>query len=642
MAELKESRSHPRKEQFTINLFYLKNGESVRKFINSLPTTIKLIKKGYLTTDEDNAYPDHDMRCALTIESSMGKELVTCVHKVWEKHIQPDEYMSWIQVIPTKRHLYMKPVSLKEDNIEINGGSMISPVNFVKHWHMEASLKFLQEKSLLEIINYEIRIEFNITKDFIHDYVTIDIQDSDTYVYINVRSSPKLFKVAFYHVLNDEPKSVRIPADEFGFAKFGYLNCFCLKFKTDSPVMSRILWYIQYRDIHVVFARMRVENFNKEVKPYLKDFETAYAWKSLYSMGFKVIDHITQDIIHDLSQRKVTAQVLFKMMENIAEKPFFHFLEEITAALKMTDHTCKGRDNGTDVPQNYSMVRRVLLTPSKFVFMPKEPVFQNRIVRQYNEDFFVRLVYRDDNFEKIGAMQSNALNNVLMDMKRIFLNGFTIHDRHYSFLGCSNSQLREHSFWFFSSYGGITTELIRQNAGDLSKERCVASYVSRFGLCFSSSFHTLNIGENAEEVHYESDVERNGFCFTDGIGKISTKLAAKVAKVMGLKAVPSAFQIRYGGCKVVVAQDPSLGTEREVLVIRDSMKKFESNSTSLEVLQVSRPGRLHLNRQVITLLSGLGIPDEIFQDLQETMLFDLADMLLDEDKALMSLKEVIA
>lgn len=60
---------------------------------------------------------------------------------------------------------------------------------------------------------------------------------------------------------------------------------------------------------------------------------------------------------------------------------------------------------------------------------------------------------------------------------------------------------------------------------------------------------------------------------------------------MGLNTVPSAFQIRFGGCKGVIAIDPSLGENREIIVIRESMKKFESSSKSLEVLQVSRPGK---------------------------------------------------
>lgn len=47
-----------------------------------------------------------------------------------------------------------------------------------------------------------------------------------------------------------------------------------------------------------------------------------------------------------------------------------------------------------------------------------------------------------------------------------------------------------------------------------------------------------------------------------------------------------------------------------------------------------------MNRQVITLLSGLGIPDHVFIHLQEKMLIDLAEMLLYDEMALPVLLEV--
>ena len=40
------------------------------------------------------------------------------------------------------------------------------------------------------------------------------------------------------------------------------------------------------------------------------------------------------------------------------------------------------------------------------------------------------------------------------------------------------------------------------------------------------------------------------------------------------------------------------------------------------------------------LLSGLGIPDHVFLNLQEKMLIDMADMLLDDEKASLALREV--
>jgi len=51
-------------------------------------------------------------------------------------------------------------------------------------------------------------------------------------------------------------------------------------------------------------------------------------------------------------------------------------------------------------------------------------------------------------------------------------------------------------------------------------------------------------------------------------------------------------------------------------------------------------GRLHLNRQVIVLMSGLGVPDKAFFALQDNMLQRLADMLIRESSAVDALAQV--
>jgi len=50
--------------------------------------------------------------------------------------------------------------------------------------------------------------------------------------------------------------------------------------------------------------------------------------------------------------------------------------------------------------------------------------------------------------------------------------------------------------------------------------------------------------------------------------------------------------------------------------LRDSMVKFESDRTALEVVNWNRWMPCYLNRQLITLLSTLGVPDQVFVDLQ--------------------------
>ncbi|GMY18195.1 probable RNA-dependent RNA polymerase 1 [Fagus crenata] len=74
------------------------------------------------------------------------------------------------------------------------------------------------------------------------------------------------------------------------------------------------------------------------------------------------------------------------------------------------------------------------------------------------------------------------------------------------------------------------------------------------------------------EIEDIPDVEviRGGilYCFSDGIGKISAELAQKATKCGFKNYVPSAFQIRYGGYKGVVAVDP---TSSMKLSLRKSM-----------------------------------------------------------------------
>ena len=51
-------------------------------------------------------------------------------------------------------------------------------------------------------------------------------------------------------------------------------------------------------------------------------------------------------------------------------------------------------------------------------------------------------------------------------------------------------------------------------------------------------------------------------------------------------------------------------------------------------------GRLHLNRQVIVLMSGLGVPNVAFFRLQEAMIRRLAQMLINEEQAAITLSQV--
>ena len=99
-------------------------------------------------------------------------------------------------------------------------------------------------------------------------------------------------------------------------------------------------------------------------------------------------------------------------------------------------------------------------------------------------------------------------------------------------------------------------------------------------------------------------------------------LFSQVSRKLGWSVVPSAFQVRFAGCKGVLTLDPTL--PGKTAHFRPSMRKFESDHRRLEVIQGSRAQSIFLNHQVILLMSNLGVPDEVFINLQREMLDNLA------------------
>ncbi|KAL5553267.1 hypothetical protein UlMin_040668 [Ulmus minor] len=273
-------------------------------------------------------------------------------------------------------------------------------------------------------------------------------------------------------------------------------------------------------------------------------------------------------------------------------------------------------------------VHRVQITPSKVYFRGPEVNVSNRVVRNWPEDIdnFLRVSIVDEDLDQIhstdlsrcgisegGERRTRIYERILSTLR----NGIAIGDKKFEFLGFSSSQLKENSVWMFASRPGLSAEDIRKWMGDFHQIRNVARYAARLGQSFSSSRETLSVEEHEVERIPDVEVERDGndYCFSDGIGKISADFAEIVARKCGLTRVtPSAFQIRYGGYKGVVAVDP---TSSMKLSLRKSMCKYQSENRILDVLAWSKYQPCYLNRQLITLLSTLGVQDGAFEKKQK-------------------------
>ncbi|KAL2347799.1 hypothetical protein Fmac_001799 [Flemingia macrophylla] len=288
-------------------------------------------------------------------------------------------------------------------------------------------------------------------------------------------------------------------------------------------------------------------------------------------------------------------------------------------------------------------VRRLQVTPCKVYFFGPEINVSNRVIRHFHEhiDNFLRVSFVDEELDNLfstdlSTRSQNKKTEIYTRILSILKNGIVIGDKKFEFLAFSSSQLRENSLWMFApTRTGCTAAYIREWMGDFRKIRNVAKYAARLGQSFGSSTETLSVHRDEMEIIPDVKIRTYDgleYVFSDGIGKISLEFAKRVAKKCGYDSTPSAFQIRYGGYKGVVAVDPD-PTSCYKLSLRKSMQKYDSDITKLDVLARSKFQPCYLNRQLISLLSTLGIKDGVFEKKQKEAVDQLNNILTDSLKA---------
>ena len=311
------------------------------------------------------------------------------------------------------------------------------------------------------------------------------------------------------------------------------------------------------------------------------------------------------------------------------------------------------------IPHFCIYIRSATVTPTTVYFQTPVAETSNRVIRQFAEyaDRFLRVRFTDEKLEvrpfdyptehsidmkqgRIYSTDKNTMNEVFTRVKRVLRNGIKIGNRKYEYLASGNSQFRENGAYFFAPHPALSTERIRDWMGLFSEIETVPMYASRLGQCFSTTRAIRGSNVNLKEL---ADIERNGFNFTDGVGRISPFLARLAGDELGILQhspdPPSVFQIRLGGCKGILALSPT--SRGRDIHIRRSQYKFAAKHEGLEVIRWSQYACANLNRQLILIMSALGVPDCVFIEKLRTQLSKIERAMTDEKTALSILQKDI-
>ncbi|RWS09175.1 RNA-dependent RNA polymerase 1-like protein [Dinothrombium tinctorium] len=361
-------------------------------------------------------------------------------------------------------------------------------------------------------------------------------------------------------------------------------------------------------------------------------------------------------------------------------------LTSIFEAEKIADRKKRHEsDNTVQVRTLVFTPTRILLQPKLYfkqtLFCRKPPEGSNAEDTSYRAEYAIRAVIRDDDGNELRLKcetnaerrntsnrhfnmrnnydeNANLQNLIAKTQRRLIdscfkmrlLEGVKIWNRLYEYLGCSMSQLKKHGFYLYAvdKYGQKASDII-QSFGEIH-EKAVGKFVAKIGLAFSEVERFVDVSEamieyiKDEEMEYNHEVYgKKKYNFTDGIGMVSENIAEKIQRelkntslLFSVDRVPSAFQIRIGGCKGMLVVNPLL--PNNTIKIRRSMRKFESNDMNLlGILKVSSVRAAYLNRPLITLLEQLKADESYISKLLSEHLSDFAEALLTEAKC----KEVL-
>lgn len=476
------------------------------------------------------------------------------------------------------------------------------------------------------------------------------MRDMDTQLLIlRMRHAPRIYHVFSGSQCNaNDPKSknknsqwVRT-TDFTESCSIGHSSSFGLELSISTSISQIQENFAHYKEIEskILLERGRPFLSTSKLVPILKPpeglhlpYSVIFKINSLVQNGVLSWPTLDNEFFNLLQSERSDVALINQALEKLGNSGWntcYRPVEWLQDRLKMVEKSNRYRNAGhTPLENGLMYVNSVQVTPAKIYFAGPEVNVSNRVLRYYADhaENFIRVAFFDENFSPLHStdlsrrtahgvpQQHTKLYERILQVLR---EGIVIGDKKFEFLAFSSSQLRESSLWMFAPTDTLTAEQIRKWMGNFWAIRNVAKCASRMGQSFSSSTETFDIqNEEFEYIPRDIEVFSNGkrYVFSDGIGKISSDFAEQVARKCGCdNLVPSAFQIRFAGFKGMVAVDPSSSYK---LSLRPSMRKYTSDNRSLDVLNWTKYRPCFLNRQIITLLSTLGVAGHHFETLQK-------------------------
>ncbi|CAF3918308.1 unnamed protein product, partial [Rotaria sp. Silwood1] len=542
----------------------------------------------------------------------------------------------------------------KGDLLEISFGYLSSNRTYTWHKKITTNHSLTWETNVTQnytaiLYQTDLLWELRLTPECLDTYFIISSANYGDYMMIlPLKASPKC-----YNVLSKDSTTIR--ARKLDFAMIDKLclansSAIYLRFadKASLTVCANVFTRVTRLDCHEGYIEcvpMSLES--DQFRSCLLDFWSSYAYQALMALGYRIKHRMTEQTSQKMDIDSKSSQTeqypnhlcylkLMAIYFQAQQNRFFDINQEYDRVKPMSPST---------VLDQWIYVPRIYLTPYCIYPQPIKPTRGNRILRQKEQfgpyEHFCRVMIRDVDLGTARAafIKTNEewIKNLIIAEDPIYVG-----NRHFWFLLCSNSQLKDRSFWFHAPYLGRTAVHIRRWMGDFSRETCIGTCIARMALTLTGTTPSITLTHDQMECidDKKDDQER---AFTDGAGKISPKALKQALMIYRSDLVDDDYrscviQVRLNGLKGIFVKAPDLEDKDVLIQYRPSQCKFDVNHNELEIVKHFRSAKAVLNKQIIMLLENMGVKEQHFIRLQNQVRLNISMSLLENKAAERTLK----
>ena len=350
-------------------------------------------------------------------------------------------------------------------------------------------------------IQYQINKEVRVTSDCLDKYFIISNHNTGVYtIVLPLKASPRCYLVPQRR--GQFPQRVL----NFGMIDGPCLadsSALCLRFHDQHTLTLCADFLINALKLDCHYGLINRVEMPSQISPFnivLPDFWSNYAYQMLLSLGYRIKRQITRITI-----QKIMHLSLLSRNKKYSEHPCYLKLVAIyyRARHNRFFNINQEFDSIQPIPSSiplskWEYVPRIYLTPYGVYPLPIKPMRGNRILRERQlfgpSENFCRVIIRDVDLgqPQNDFMQTNEqwVKNLVVGVQHI-----PVGNQSFYFLLCSNSQLRDRSFWFHTPYNGCGADQIRRWMGDFSRETCVGTRIARMALSLTGTTPTIKVNK---------------------------------------------------------------------------------------------------------------------------------------------------